>query len=333
VLEISNNSAKMKSRLQTFCFLSIGLALAVTGRSQMPATAMPRQESKLVLWYKQPAKEWIEALPVGNGRLGAMVFGGITKEQIQLNEDTIWSGGRAYPTPVGAYKALPEIRQLLFAGKYAEADGLVRSKLLIGKEEGNSYETMGDLFLTTDLQGEATGYRRSLDLDTGVAATSFEVNGVAYRREVFASAADQVIIVHFTADHPGQISLGIELQRPDAQIEAVGRDTLIMSRPVSGADNSGVKFATVAKAVTADGEISTEGSRLVIRKASEVTLLLAAATNYNHKTPLNPLASDFHAQALSQVQDASTQCPRPPAPVSPRRSATLVDRGPGPADR
>jgi len=295
----------MKPRLRTLFFLIMGLAVAGSARSQAPAGARP--ESNLVLWYRQPAKEWIEALPVGNGRLGAMVFGGIAKEQIQLNEDTIWSGGRAYPTPVGTYKALPEIRQLLFAGKYAEADGLVRSKLLIGKEEGNSYETMGDLFLTTELQGEATGYRRSLDLDTGVAATSFVLNSVAYRREVFSSAADQVIIVHYSSDQPGQISLGVELQRPGVQIEAVGRDTLIMSRPVSDDDNSGVKFATVAKVVTADGEISTVGGRLVIGKASEITLLLAAATNYNHKTPLKPLTTDFRAQALAQVQDASAQ--------------------------
>ena len=115
----------MKPRLRTLFFLIMGLAVAGSARSQAPAGARP--ESNLVLWYRQPAKEWIEALPVGNGRLGAMVFGGIAKEQIQLNEDTIWSGGRAYPTPVGTYKALPEIRQLLFAGKYAEADGLVRS--------------------------------------------------------------------------------------------------------------------------------------------------------------------------------------------------------------
>ena len=90
----------------------------------------------LLLWYRQPATEWLEALPVGNARLGAMVFGGVAQEQIQLNEDTIWSGGRAYPAPAGAYQSLPEIRQLLFDGKYAEAEALVRSKLLIGRGEG-----------------------------------------------------------------------------------------------------------------------------------------------------------------------------------------------------
>ncbi len=106
---------------------------------------------------------------------------------------------------------------------------------------------MGDLFLTTGLNGKPTDYRRSLDLDTGVATTTFKLDGVTYRREVFASAPDQVIVVRFSADRADKISLGVELQRPDVQIEASGNDTLIMSRPVSSDPNSGVKFAAVLK--------------------------------------------------------------------------------------
>jgi alpha-L-fucosidase 2 len=146
------------------------------------------------LWYRQPAAKWEEALPVGNGRLGAMVFGGVATDQIQLNENTIWSGSGGQPIPAGAYKSLPEIRQLLFAGKYAEAETLVRSNLLIGPGAGNSYQTMGDLFLHTDLSGETTDYRRSLDLDTAVAVTSFKVGDVIYHREVFSSAPGQLTI-------------------------------------------------------------------------------------------------------------------------------------------
>src|SRR5947207_2510074 len=95
-------------------------------------------ESSTVLWYRQPAKDWLEALPVGNGRLGAMVFGGIGSERIQLNEESLWTGGRAYPVPSGAYKSFPEIRRLLFDGKYAEAEALVRSTMLVGRGEGNT---------------------------------------------------------------------------------------------------------------------------------------------------------------------------------------------------
>jgi len=262
----------------------------------------------LTLWYSRAAKEWVEALPVGNGRLGCMVFGGVAKEQIQLNEDTIWSGGRAYPAPAGAYKSFPEIRKLLFDGKYAEADALVRSKMLTGRGEGNSYQTMGDMFLTTDLKGEPTDYRRSLDLDTAVAATNFKINGVAYRREVFSSAPDQVLVVRLTADSAGKISVGVELQRPDMRVEAIGSDTLIMSRQAtSGNQTDGVKFAAVLKAVIEGGQVGAEGNRLTVRNANAVTLLLAAATNYNRKNPLEPLTADFCAQAIEQVKAASAQ--------------------------
>ncbi len=263
-------------------------------------------DSSLSLWYRQPATNWLEALPVGNGRLGAMVFGGVAKEQIQLNEDSIWSGGRAYPAPAGAYQSLPEIRRLLFDGQYAEADALVRSKLLVGRGEGNSYQTMGDLFLTADLKGEPTNYRRSLDLDTGVAATTFKLDGVTYRREVFASAPDQVLVVRFSADRAGKISLGIELQRPGVQIEASGNDTLVMSRLVSSDPDGGVQFAAVLKAVTAGGKASAEGNRLVITNADEVTLFLAAATDYNRQNPLQPLTTDYRVRALKEADAAST---------------------------
>ncbi len=266
-------------------------------------------ESKppLLLWYRQPATDWLEALPVGNGRLGAMVFGGVTNEQIQLNEDTLWSGGRAYPAPAGAYQSFPEIRQLLFDGKYAEAEALVRNKLLVGRGEGNSYQTMGDLFLTTGLKGVPTDYRRSLDLDTGVVTTTFKLNGVTYRREVFASAPDQVIVIRFSADHADKISLGIELQRPDVQIEASGNDTLIMNRPGSSDPNSGVKFAAALKVAIKGGRVGAEGDHLTVSNANAVTLFLAADSNYNRKNPLAPLTTDFRAQALAQVKAASAQ--------------------------
>ena len=242
---------------------------------------------------------------MGNGRLGAMVFGGITHEQIQLNEDTLWSGGRAYPAPAGAYKSFPEIRQLLFDGQYSEAEALVRSQLLIGRGEGNSYQTLGDLFLTTGLKGKPTDYRRSLDLDTGVATTTFNVDGITYRREVFASTPDQVVVIRFSADRVGKISLGVELQRPKVRIEASGNDTLIMSRPVSSDPDSGVKFAAVLKVVLDGGHVGAEGNHLAVSNASAVTLLLAADSNYNHKNPLAPLTTDFRAQALDQVKAAS----------------------------
>jgi alpha-L-fucosidase 2 len=261
----------------------------------------------LSLWYRQPATNWLEALPVGNGRLGAMVFGSVTNEQIQLNEDTIWSGGRAYPAPAGAYKSLPEIRRLLFDGQYAEADALVRSKLLIGRGEGNSYQTMGDLFLTANLKGEPTDYRRSLDLDTGVATTTFKLDGVTYCREVFSSAPDQVLAIRLTADHPGKLAFSATLERTNARIAASGNDTLVMRRDTrSGKQTDGVKFAAVLKVVIEGGQVSAAGNRLTVSNANEATLLLAAATDYNRQNPLKPLTVNYRVKALKEANAAST---------------------------
>jgi alpha-L-fucosidase 2 len=264
-------------------------------------------DSSLSLWYRQPATNWLEALPVGNGRLGAMVFGGVTNEQIQLNEDTLWSGGRAYPAPTGAYKSFPEIRRLLFNGQYAEADALVRSNLLVGRGEGNSYQTMGDMILTTGLNGEPTDYRRSLDLDTGVATTTFKLDGVTYRREVFSSAPDQVLVVRLTADRPGKLAFSATLERTNARIAASGNDTLVMRRDAHfGKRTDGVKFAAVLKVVIAGGQVSAAGNRLTVSNANEATLLLTAATDYNRQNPLKPLTADYRAKALKEANAAST---------------------------
>ena len=289
--------------------MNTGSLFALTGLVALAAhgePGPPAVQASLSLWYEHPASKWEEALPIGNGRLGAMVFGGVASEQIQLNEDTIWSGGGPQPIPAGGYKALPGIRQLLFDGKYAEAEALVRTKLLIGKGEGNSYQTMGDLFLTTGWKDAAADYRRSLDLDAGVAATTFTMDGVAYRREVFSSAPDQVLAIHLSAARPGKISFSAELKRPDVEVAASGPDTLIMSRQTPAGNRvSGVNFAAALKAVPAGGQVGTDGNRLWISNANEVTLLLAAATDYNRKNPLEPLTADFRARALREVDAAA----------------------------
>lgn len=290
------------------CLATVTGALGAdsTRTNRISGAAAPPAEP-LSLWYRRPAATWEEALPVGNGRLGAMVFGGVTGEHIQLNEDTLWSGGGAQPIPEGAYKAMPEIRRLLFDGNYSEAERLVRSKLLIGKGEGNSYQTMGELFLTTGLEDEATDYRRSLDLDTGLAVTTFKMDGVTYRREVFSSAPDQVIAIHLSADHPGKINFEAELKRPDVQVAASGPDTLLMSRQApAGNHTSGVNFAAVLKAVAEGGRVDAAGDRLTVTNADEVTLLVAAATDYNRKNPLDPLTTDYRERAL-KVADAASR--------------------------
>ena len=238
-----------------------------------------------------------------------MVFGGVTRTSRSSSTKT--PSGPA-DARIRRRRALtsrcPEIRRLLFDGQYAEAEALVRSKLLVGRGEGNSYQTLGDLFLTADLKGEPTDYRRSLDLDTGVAVTTFTLDGVTYRREIFASAPDQVIVVRFMADRAGKISLGVELQRPDVQIESSGNDTLIMSRPVSSDPEQRCEICRRAQGGNSrNGQVRAEGNHLTVSNANAVTLFLAADSNYNHKNPLAPLTNDFRAQALEQVKAASAR--------------------------
>ncbi len=167
----------------------------------------------LVLWYRQPAKLWVEALPVGNGRLGAMVFGGVERERLQLNEDTIWDGFRRDVTNPAALQALPEVRRLLFAGKNEEATKLSAATMMGVPMSIKSYQPLGDLLLEMADGADVEQYRRELDLETGVATVRYGSKGATFTREVFASKPDQVIVVRVSADKPGRINLSVKFER------------------------------------------------------------------------------------------------------------------------
>jgi len=281
---------------------------ALTG-SLFAQSQSPADKGETVLRYRQPAKEWLEALPVGNGRLGAMVFGGTAREQIQLNEDSIWSGGGAWTIPEGAYKHLPEIRRLLFEGRYAEGEELVRKQLLAGpRGDRNSYQTLGDLFLDADLSGEPSEYRRSLDLDTGLAVTTFKQGGVICRREVFASGPDQVLVIRLSSSSPGKLSVGAALERLNVQFEAASSDVLVMRGQAVGRDGTnGVKFSAGLRGVADGGQVTVEGNRLHVTGANSVTLLLATRSDYNRKSPLEPLQRNNRALVLETLKAAAAR--------------------------
>lgn len=203
------------------------------------AAAAPSEP--LSLWYRLPAKVWTEALPIGNGRLGAMVFGGVSQERLQLNEDTIWAGGPYDPANPEALGALPEVRRLIFEGKYKEAQQLISEKVMARPLRQMSYETLGDLLLTFQEVAAVENYRRDLNLDTATATVTYSVGGVKFIREVFASAVDQVIAVRLTADRPGQISFTASLRTPQkGTVEARG-NTLVL-RGTNG-EAEGIKGA------------------------------------------------------------------------------------------
>jgi len=159
-----------------------------------------------VLWYQHPAEQWRDALPIGNGRLGGMVFGGVTKEHIQLNEDTIWNGKKAdIRLNPGALKALPEVRKLLFEGKPREAEALEDKDMMGIPNRQPMYQPMGDLYIAFSGQDNAVNYRRELDLATGIVHVAYQVGDASYSREVFASAPDQVLVVRLNCDKPGRL--------------------------------------------------------------------------------------------------------------------------------
>jgi alpha-L-fucosidase 2 len=261
-----------------------------------------------VLWYRHPAQRWGDALPVGNGRLGGMVFGGITTERIQLNEDTIWNGkkGGIRLNP-NALKALPEIRKLLFEGKPREAEALEDQDMLGIPNRQPMYQTLGDLNLTFSGQDGAVDYRRELNLATGVVRISYRIGDASCTREVFSSAPDQVLVVHMACDKPGLLSFHATLTRsqdsetivaaPDRVIlqgEAIAHTSFWITPRLTGEklkaeeanlQPTGVKFRAVLRAVNEGGQVKVSGSDVVVSNANGATLLLVAGTNYGGGDP------------------------------------------------
>ncbi len=254
--------------------------------------------TSLKLWYREPAKEWTQALPVGNGRLGAMVFGGLDKERLQLNEVSLWSGSPQDADNPEALAALHEVRKLIFEGKYAEANAIANKKLVCkgaGSRRGSgagslygTYQTLGDLRLTFDGAGETSDYRRELDLDTAISAVTYRQGDATFRREVFSSTADQVLVVRLTCDQPGRISFTADLSRPERFATHVeGTDTLIMSGQMNdGRDGTtGIKYVARLHTMADRGTTSAADGKLHINGANAVTLLLVAGTDYKLQPP------------------------------------------------
>ncbi|MCX8156673.1 MAG: glycoside hydrolase family 95 protein [Verrucomicrobiae bacterium] len=247
-----------------------------------------------LLWYRQPASRWTRALPVGNGRLGAMVFGGVWRERLQFNEISLWSGGPEDPNNPEALKALPEIRRLLAEGKQTEADRLGVQKLICaGKGSGHgrgarvpygSYQTFGDVWIefAGDTNQVPSAYRRQLDLDTGLARTTYQLGHVTFTREIFASHPDQALVMLLGADQQNQLSFTVALRRSEMAVtRAVSSNELVMSGQMfDGRATNGMQFAARLRLLPVGGRVTAEGERLRVEGATEVLLLLTAATDY-----------------------------------------------------
>jgi alpha-L-fucosidase 2 len=245
----------------------------------------------LVLHYKRPATEWVEALPVGNGRLGAMVFGGIHQERLQLNEDTLWAGGPYDPANPEALAALPEVRRLIAAGEYAAAQKLIQEKLMSRPIRQMPYQTVGDLMFTF-AGGEPTAtYRRQLDLDTAVARTEYTIGtgpwATTHTREVFASPVDQVIAVRVSVARPGQggasvsFTLGAQSHQ-HATSKTEGNDVLLLDGRNGGSDGiaGALKFQARIKVTLEGGTLRADGQQIHVTGARSALILIAAATSF-----------------------------------------------------
>lgn len=267
-------------------------------------------DSNLKLWYKQPAGKWVEALPVGNGSLGAMVFGKVQQERIQLNEDSVWYGGPADRENPDASRYLGEVRRLMFEGRPAEAEYLARMAMSGTPKHIAPYQTLGDLNLYTaaGASGAISEYVRELDLATGIAAVAYRMNGSKFRREVFASTVHQVLVIRLEAEGAERLTLSANVtRRPfEGKTAAWGTDGAVMSGQC-GPD--GVTFGTVLKAVPEGGSVQVIGDFVSVEGAASVTFYVAAATSFRHADPVAVGRARVEAAAArgyAAVRDAHT---------------------------
>ncbi len=288
----------------------VGLALIASGCIGLVGTQAhahePAKDDSIgpVLFYRQPAREWVEALPIGNGRLGGMVFGGVPAERIQLNEDTFWSGGPYDPINDEALQYLPKVRQLIREGRYQDAQDLADQKLMGCPRHLQAYQPLGDLRLVMDAHDQPTEYRRELDLDRAVVRVSYRIGDTTFAREVFSSAPDQVIVVRLTADRPGRLRFLATLDSrqsfavrplPPRGLLMTGRwrgdltspeDHLKLSHGLQARwYGDGLAFAAQMAAEVQGGRLEVDEKGLHVVDADSVTLRLAAATSYKGRNP------------------------------------------------
>ncbi|HVM86725.1 MAG TPA: glycoside hydrolase family 95 protein [Puia sp.] len=281
-----------------------------------------------LLWYQSPASKWEEALPIGNGRLGAMVFGKYGEERIQVNEDTYWSGGPYSTVVKGGYKALPEIQNDIFNGKPIEAHKLFGRTMMGYPVEQQKYQSLANIILSLPDEKEIKGYKRWLDLETGIIGVQYINNGITYTREIFSSCPDQVIVIRLTSDKPKSISFTAELRGVRNEemsnyatdyfhMDSAGKDCVQLTG--KSADYLGVegkiRFESILKAVAEGGSVEVMGSDLSVQNADAVTLYLVAANNFvnykdvsgDYEKKVSVYLSDISGKSYQQIKDAAVQ--------------------------
>lgn len=261
----------------------VPLSWTATARAAPAPPAEVRAAGDLALWYDESAgTDWLRALPIGNGRLGAMVFGGTDTERLQLNEDTVWAGGPYDQSNPRGAAALGRIRELVFQNQWGQAQALIDQNMLGAPAGQLAYQTVGDLRLTFGGAGGVSEYSRHLDLTTATTGVSYLRDGVRYRREALASAPDQVIAIRLTADRPGSITFSATFGSPQRTTRTSPDGSTVALDGVSG-DMEGVtgsvRFLALARAVAEGGGVSSSGGTLQVRDADSVTVLISIGSS------------------------------------------------------
>lgn len=273
---------------------------------------LPAQAQDHSLWYKNPAQNWNEALPIGNGRIGGMVFGKIQNEKIQLNEETVWAGEPGNNVPQDIYPQIQQLRKLLFSGKYEEAQQLANETFpRQAPENGNygmPYQTVGDLLLNFPGHQNVQNYRRSLDISNAIASVEYDLEGVHYKRNYFVSYPDQVMLIHLMADKPGKISseIGFESIQKDHEV-SVQNNVLRLTGKSGDIDNKEgkVEFNILAYPVAVSGKIIPKEKSIQIRNADEVLILVSIGTNFKNYQDLSNNAEEIASGFLSKAKNKS----------------------------
>ncbi len=288
--------------------------------AKLTGSAPPPAGARLTPWLRQPARKWLEAFPVGNGRLGGMVFGSVAHEHIQLNEDTLWTGGpHCYDNPE-ALSHLAEVRRLITDGEFAKALA-VADKYMIGiPKSQQSYRTLGDLWIELADHEQATDYRRELNFSTAVARVGYRIGDARFAREVFVSHPDQVMVVRLTCDKPGQFSGVVTLDSPHScNTVAVDDRTLRMfgqmgshgGRGLLGKyDGQGLKFEARARVRHEGGSLSADGDAIDLQQADAVTLVYTAATSYKNYRDISGDPSAICQEHIEAAEDKTYEALR-----------------------
>lgn len=298
------------------------ILLSVVLFVSLPFFAFSQGDKSLTLWYKKEAKVFEEALPLGNGSLGAMVYGGVQSEHLLLNEQTLWAGGPVNPNmnPT-AHTFLPKVREALFKEDYKSADSLMH---FMQGSFSESYAPMGDLYIDFDHTGGVQNYRRELDLRNAVARVTYNAGGTAYSRETFVSHPDKVAVISFAAKGADKMNVTLRLtSQLKSLVSATGKDLVLKGNAPAHAepsyrgnmpdaivynDKAGMRFYTLARITKTDGIVTVSGNNLRVKNASYIQVILSAATSYNgfDKDPLTN-GKDEAAIARKNVQAASSK--------------------------